>query len=110
MPTYEYKCHNCDFDFEIFHAMSQEVTICPRCKEKSLNKLIGTGSAVIIRGTETPTHHRHAEQLEKFQEQKRLKREKMKENAPWWRSNNSGKIRTDILKNPKKYIEEGKIS
>jgi putative FmdB family regulatory protein len=52
MPTYDYACKACDHAFELFQQMSADLeTVCPECGEESLKRLIGTGSAVIFRGS-----------------------------------------------------------
>jgi len=52
MPTYDYHCKNCDHDFELFQSMSAGVKKkCPECGKMTLERLIGTGSAVIFKGS-----------------------------------------------------------
>ncbi len=52
MPTYDYVCNSCEHAFELFQAMSARVKRkCPECGERSLERLIGTGSAVIFKGS-----------------------------------------------------------
>ncbi len=51
MPTYEYKCTQCNYTFEIFQPMSAEpLKECPNCKGL-LKRLIGTGSGPIFKGS-----------------------------------------------------------
>ncbi len=51
MPTYEYECSSCKNRFEVFQGIAQEpLKRCPKCNGK-LNRLIGTGAAIIFRGT-----------------------------------------------------------
>ncbi|MCX6152038.1 MAG: zinc ribbon domain-containing protein [Ignavibacteriales bacterium] len=51
MPTYDYKCTNCDYTFEIFQMMTEEnIKICPKCNGK-LKRLIGSGSGPIFKGS-----------------------------------------------------------
>ena len=51
MPTYEYRCKNCDHEFELFQSMSAPTKRkCPECKKNTLERLIGTGGAVIFKG------------------------------------------------------------
>jgi putative FmdB family regulatory protein len=51
MPTYEYKCLNCDHSFEIFQSMNAEpVKVCPNCGG-SVKRLIGTGAGTIFKGS-----------------------------------------------------------
>ncbi len=52
MPTYDYRCNNCDHEFELFQAMSAGVKKkCPECGKMTLERLIGTGAAVIFKGS-----------------------------------------------------------
>ena len=51
MPTYDYKCSNCNHTFEYFQPMSAEpLTECPQCQGR-LKKIIGTGSGQIFKGS-----------------------------------------------------------
>jgi putative FmdB family regulatory protein len=52
MPTYDYHCKNCDHAFELFQSMSAGVKKkCPECGKMTLERLIGTGAAVIFKGS-----------------------------------------------------------
>ena len=52
MPTYDYRCKGCGHEFELFQSMSATVKRkCPECKELKLKRLIGTGGAVIFKGS-----------------------------------------------------------
>jgi putative FmdB family regulatory protein len=52
MPTYDYRCNNCDHEFELFQSMSAGVKKkCPECSKMTLERLIGTGAAVIFKGS-----------------------------------------------------------
>lgn len=52
MPTYDYKCNNCGHAFELFQGMSESVKKkCPECGKLALERLIGTGSALIFKGS-----------------------------------------------------------
>lgn len=52
MPTYEYQCDACDHEFELFQQMSDSVKRkCPECKKLKLKRLVGTGGAVIFKGS-----------------------------------------------------------
>lgn len=52
MPTYEYQCKACDHEFELFQPMSASPKRkCPKCGRMTLKRLIGTGSAVIFKGS-----------------------------------------------------------
>ena len=51
MPTYEYKCLDCNYVFEEFQKMTDEpLTKCPKCNGK-LKRLIGAGMAPIFKGS-----------------------------------------------------------
>lgn len=51
MPTYDYKCLDCDYSFEEFQKMSDDpLEICPNCSGK-LKRLIGSGAAPIFKGS-----------------------------------------------------------
>ena len=52
MPTYEYRCNACDHGFELFQSMSDPVKKkCPECGKLALERLIGTGAAVVFKGS-----------------------------------------------------------
>jgi len=103
MPTYDYECENCGYSFEAFHQMSAEPLLeCPECHLLRLIKLIGMGSAVIIKGTETPC--RGGRELKK---KDKLGKGKYKTDTfPPWRD---GPIDKNILKNPERYVKTGEI-
>lgn len=52
MPTYEYKCRNCDHVFEKFQSMKDApLRKCPHCGKNTLERLIGTGAAILFKGS-----------------------------------------------------------
>lgn len=52
MPTYEYRCKNCEHEFELFQGMSDPLKRkCPKCGKNALERLIGTGAAVLFKGS-----------------------------------------------------------
>ena len=52
MPTYDYECDACDHKFELFQSIMAEVEKkCPKCKKMKLRRLIGTGAAVVFKGS-----------------------------------------------------------
>jgi putative FmdB family regulatory protein len=52
MPTYDYQCDACGHAFEEFQSMKDEpLTKCPECKKKKLRRLIGTGAAILFKGS-----------------------------------------------------------
>ncbi|MEE9370965.1 MAG: zinc ribbon domain-containing protein [Sedimentisphaerales bacterium] len=52
MPTYEYLCENCGYEFEQFQSITaKSLRKCPNCGKKELKRLIGMGSGVIFKGS-----------------------------------------------------------
>jgi putative FmdB family regulatory protein len=52
MPTYEYVCEACDHQFEEFQSITAEpLKKCPECNKNKLKRLIGTGGALIFKGS-----------------------------------------------------------
>ena len=52
MPTYEYACDACGHQFEQFQSITDKVRRkCPSCGRLKLRRLIGTGAAVIFKGS-----------------------------------------------------------
>jgi putative FmdB family regulatory protein len=52
MPTYEYKCNACGHRFDELQSFSDApLKKCPACKKKKLERLIGTGAAILFKGT-----------------------------------------------------------
>jgi putative FmdB family regulatory protein len=50
MPTYDYQCKNCGYQFEAFQAMSEDpLKECPEC-QGSVKRLIGGGAGLIFKG------------------------------------------------------------
>jgi putative FmdB family regulatory protein len=52
MPTYEYYCTACAFQFEEFQSIVAEpITYCPKCKKPSVMRKISGGSGLIFKGS-----------------------------------------------------------
>lgn len=50
IPTYDYECGECGYSFEKFQSMTSRVLrMCPKCKEKKINRLIGSGGGIVFR-------------------------------------------------------------
>lgn len=51
MPTYDYKCQDCGYDFEKFQSINaRKLTKCPRCGGR-VKRLIGIGAGIIFKGS-----------------------------------------------------------
>jgi len=51
MPTYEYLCKDCSFEFEEFQSIASEpLTECPRCGGR-VRRLISGGGGLIFKGS-----------------------------------------------------------
>ena len=52
MPTYEYKCSNCDHLMEKFQSITAKpLKKCPECGKLKLQRLLGTGAGLIFKGS-----------------------------------------------------------
>ncbi len=59
MPTYEYVCHKCNHQFELFQSISENaLTVCPKehCAQTpwgkgKVKRLIGAGAGLIFKGS-----------------------------------------------------------
>lgn len=52
MPTYDYRCEACEHVFEEFQSFSEQpLKKCPECGKLKLKRLIGTGAAVLFKGS-----------------------------------------------------------
>ncbi|MBL9030928.1 MAG: zinc ribbon domain-containing protein [Phycisphaerae bacterium] len=52
MPTYEYVCRACAHEFEVFQSMTEAPKrTCPACGKRTLERKIGTGAAVLFKGS-----------------------------------------------------------
>lgn len=51
MPTYEYYCLSCGFEFEEFQSIASEpISKCPKCDQRVERKISG-GAGMIFKGT-----------------------------------------------------------
>jgi putative FmdB family regulatory protein len=52
MPTYEYQCDACDHHLEELQSFSDPpLTKCPVCGKRKLRRLLGTGAAILFKGS-----------------------------------------------------------
>lgn len=51
MPTYTYKCNECDHQFDIRQSMNDDkLTTCPECDKEALSKVIVPGNGFQLKG------------------------------------------------------------
>jgi putative FmdB family regulatory protein len=51
MPTYEYECKSCGYNFDVFQSMSEDPKkVCPACG-KEVRRIINGGTAIIFKGS-----------------------------------------------------------
>jgi putative FmdB family regulatory protein len=52
MPTYDYQCDACDHKFEHYQGINDaKLRKCPECGKLKLRRLIGTGAAIVFKGS-----------------------------------------------------------
>ena len=52
MPTYDYKCDNCQHTMEAFQSITAKpLKKCPECGKLKLKRLLGTGAGLIFKGS-----------------------------------------------------------
>ena len=73
MPTYDYKCTECGYNFELFQSMNDEpVKTCSKCKGK-VKRLIGTGAGLIFKGSGFYTTDYRSESYKKAEKAEKSK-------------------------------------
>jgi putative FmdB family regulatory protein len=92
MPTYDYRCEKCGFQFEQFQNITAPpLKKCPECKRVALKRLIGTGTGIIFKGsgfyqtdyrTESYKKGQQAEQKANTSKEKKTEPQKAKAAAP----------------------------
>jgi|TARA_R110000744_G_scaffold117175_1_gene219055 putative FmdB family regulatory protein len=86
MPTYVYKCNDCEHLFEAIHSYKERLTDCPECKEeKTLKKQFNT-PIHLIKHTHTGENkpgelvkqeiERNKEEIKKFDEKRKKENNK----------------------------------
>jgi len=70
MPTYDYECEKCGHRLEVFQSITEKpLRECPNCKGR-LRRLIGSGGAIIFRGSGFyVTDYRSQEYRKKIEEE-----------------------------------------
>lgn len=52
MPTYQYRCNECDYEFEETHSINAPQPECPECEAEDVKRLI-TGAPTVAGGALT---------------------------------------------------------
>jgi len=51
MPTYDYRCRECKYEFEEFQSITAERLVeCPKCSA-GIDRLVGGGTGLIFKGS-----------------------------------------------------------
>ena len=51
MPTYDYLCRSCGYEFEVFQKITEDhLTVCPKC-DGEIERKIGGGAGLLFKGT-----------------------------------------------------------
>lgn len=51
MPTYDYMCSECGHEFEEYHSITKTLKTCPKCGVDKLERGIGGGGGLILKGS-----------------------------------------------------------
>ena len=52
MPTYDYQCDACEHAFELYQGINDaKKRKCPECGKLKLRRLMGSGAAVVFKGS-----------------------------------------------------------
>jgi putative FmdB family regulatory protein len=108
MPTYDYKCNACGHAFELFQKMSDPIKrTCPACKKKTLDRLIGTGAAVLFKGSGFyETDYRSASYKKGADAEKKAAEPAKSESKPDKGGSSDTKPKTDAKPAPSKSAKE----
>jgi len=80
MPTYDYICENCEYEFEQFQRITAKpLRTCPKCGRRELKRLIGAGAGVIFKGSGFYETDYRSESYKKAQESEKPSTDKVTE-------------------------------
>jgi putative FmdB family regulatory protein len=52
MPTYEYRCKSCGYEFEELQSIhDKSLTVCPKCAKPALKRLLSSGAGLVFKGS-----------------------------------------------------------
>lgn len=118
MPTYEFSCDKCGYNFELYLSFSDKHPCkCPKCKKKSLNQVFDGNTIICVKGGNSMGHIGESNWKKdggKIKEKMAKEQEESDAKLPWWRSGKTkglAKERKPIdvskIKDVKRYIEKG---
>lgn len=104
MPTYEYKCENCDYKFEKMQSIAASaLRKCPKCGKLSLKRLIGIGAGIIFKGSgfyQTDYRNDSYKQASKKETDKNTKKEEKTEAKTETKAETKTVTKTEAAKTP----------
>ena len=117
MPTYDYRCQDCENEFENFHRFNDAPSPCEKCGSENLERLFNEAPMVFTKGdpttlgqlAESNTKGMGKYELEDKREYQNA--EKKKKEKDWWKksgSANRNEINKMTKKQKAKYIKDGK--
>ncbi|NTW52868.1 MAG: zinc ribbon domain-containing protein [Chlorobiaceae bacterium] len=52
MPTYQYRCNSCGFEYEVFQRMSDpSLTTCTECGKETFERVISAEGGFVLKGS-----------------------------------------------------------
>ena len=75
MPTYDYVCGGCDYQFELFQSITAKpIRKCPKCGRVGVQRLIGAGAGILFKGSGFYETDYRSESYKKAQESEKKSR------------------------------------
>ncbi len=110
MPTYDYRCDGCGHEFELFQSMKDKPKRkCPKCSKNTLVRLIGTGAAVLFKGSgfyetdyRSPSYKKGAEAEKKSKEDAKASKKDDKKAPASSNGKGAGESKSSKSTSPKK--------
>ena len=117
MPTYDYKCEDCNHEFEQSHGFNVQPAPCEKCESKNLKIVVNQAPMAFIKGEPTTlgqmaeSNTKNMGRYEIEDKRRHQKEGKMKPEKEWWQKSGDA-TKADISKMTKtqkaNYIRKGK--
>ena len=116
MPTYDYKCEDCNHEFEQVHGFNAQPAPCEKCKSKHLKIVINQAPMAFVKGEPTTLGQiaeSNTKNMGRYElEDKRAYQEagKQKPKKEWWQKSGDatkGEINKMSKAQKAKYIRDG---